>query len=68
MPSGSDAWLPRGSFRAGIPNRTKPTIPLAAISRASFARDSRVCCAWPGIDGMGCGSLMPSFTNSGAIR
>ncbi len=41
---------------------------MPAISTASLRSDSSVCCDCPGIEAIGTGSAMPSFTNSGAIR
>ena len=40
----------------------------AASSATSLRRLSRVCWTTPGSDTIGCGSVMPSRTNSGAMR
>ena len=53
---------------AGTPNRITARTPRSASSATSLRRLSRVCCTTPGSDAIGCGSSMPSRTNSGAIR
>ncbi len=68
MPSGFHASEPSWSFRDGTPNRITAGTPSAASSVTSLRRLSRVCCTTPGKDSMGCGSSMPSRTNSGATR
>ena len=42
--------------------------PRSASARTSLRRLSCVCCTTPGIDTIGSGASMPSFTNSGATR
>ena len=68
MPSGSHAPEPSASLWAGTPKRITPGMPRAASSLTSLRSDSRVCCTTPGRLAIGCGSVMPSRTNSGATR
>src|ERR1700733_14349414 len=68
MPAGSSAPEPRASLTAGMPNRTSPPTPAPTASTAALRRLSLVCCMTPGIDGTGCGSSIPSLTNSGSTR
>ncbi len=51
-----------------MPNRITPPTPAATASAAAFLTLSLVCWRTPGMEGTGCGSLMPSFTNSGRTR
>src|SRR5580692_3776294 len=66
MPSGSSAALPRLSLSAGTPNTMMPPTPASAASAAALRRLSLVCCTTPGIDPIGCGSMMPSLMNTGS--
>ena len=59
---------PRASLRAGTPKRTTPGTPRSARARTSLRRLSSVCCTTPGIEAIGSGASMPSFTKSGATR
>ncbi len=68
IPSGFHASEPSASLRSGTPNSMNASTPLLAISDASLRRDSSVCWDCPGIEAIGTGSVMPSFTNSGATR
>ena len=68
MPSGFHASDPSASLFAGMPNSMKPSTPFEAVSTASLRRASSVSWDWPGMLATGTGSVMPSFTNSGAIR
>ena len=68
MPSGSEAPEPVASLRSGTPKRMTAPMPRSASSATSLRSDSRVCCTTPGSELIGCGSSMPSRTNSGATR
>ena len=68
MPSGSSAAEPRASLTAGMPNRIRPPTPASTASAAALRRLSLVCWTTPGMDDTGCGSAMPSLTNSGSTR
>ncbi len=68
MPAGSSAAEPRASLTAGMPNRTRPPTPASAASAAALRTLSLVCCSTPGIEATGCGSPIPSLTNSGSTR
>ena len=66
MPAGSSAAEPRPSLTAGTPKTISPPTPAAAASAAALPRLSRVCWTTPGIEPIGCGSLMPSLMNTGS--
>ena len=68
MPAGSSAAEPGASLTAGMPNRISPPTPASTASTAALRRLSLVCCITPGIEATGCGSPMPSLTNSGSTR
>src|ERR1700759_5610451 len=68
MPAGSSAAEPRPSLTAGIPNRMTPPTPASTASTAALRRLSRVCWTTPGMEPIGCGSVMPSLTNIGSTR
>src|SRR6201992_2855468 len=68
MPSGSSAAEPRPSLTAGMPNRMTPPTPASTASTAALRRLSRVCWTTPGMEPIGCGSVMPSLTNIGSTR
>src|SRR5512132_1584154 len=68
MPSEFHASDPSASLCTGTPNSTNARTPRSRISAASLRSDSIVCWACPGIDEIGVGSSIPSFTNNGAIR
>ena len=59
---------PRRPCAAGTPKRMTAGMPRSASSATSLRSDSRVCCTTPGRLAIGCGSSMPSRTNSGATR
>ena len=68
MPSGFHASEPSASLRAGTPKRIAAGTPRSRRRRTSARSEATVCCTTPGSDGTGCGSSMPSRTNSGATR
>ena len=66
MPRSSSAPEPSASRTAGTPNSITPPRPAAAASVAARRSESSECCTTPGIEPIGCGSAMPSRTNSGS--
>src|SRR6201992_750527 len=68
MPPGWAPAEPRPSLTAGMPNRMTPPTPASTASTAALRRLSRVCWTTPGMEPIGCGSVMPSLTNIGSTR
>ncbi|GAB7145132.1 hypothetical protein LRC484719_37310 [Mycobacterium riyadhense] len=65
MPAEPDASL---SSSRGTPKSISPPTPAATASVAALRNESTVCCATPGIEGMGRDSDIPSATNIGSTK